>query len=127
MALEVVWAYGSAIWPGIKGLGLILTPSFCPLSVFLATLCAVCLDGPVLEGRAVPFPRAFLGLLRGARLPHPPAGGHEPGWPLPLPLWAVEHQEFSAGLAGPADSWMSSGVTRERSWVGAEPAPLEPL
>lgn len=29
--------------------------SFCPLSVFLATLCAVYLDDDVFEGRDMPF------------------------------------------------------------------------
>lgn len=46
--------------------------SFCPLSVFLATLCAVCLDGHVFEGRDMPFRWGFVDFSRG--------GFSWPGW-----------------------------------------------
>lgn len=93
MALEVAWAYGSAIWPGIKGLGLILPPSFCPLSVFLATFCAVCLDGSVLEGRAEPFPRVAVAVpgVQGCDA----AGDEAP--PPSSPLRAESHGQSNIG------------------------------
>lgn len=119
MALEVAWAYGSAIWPGIKGLGLILTPSFCPLSVFLATFCAVCLDGSVLEGRAEPFPRVVVAV--------PGVWGCDAaGGEAPPPSSPFQHRALGRGTSGVfcwpgrfTHLWTSSGVTQERSWVSA--------
>lgn len=49
---------------GDQGTGFNPNPlSFCPLSVFLATLCAVYLDGDVFEGRDMPFHSVFVDFL----------------------------------------------------------------